>query len=642
MATQLRIPPNTANAAESFLYDGSTVFVGGQDASKVPAQVPEGNYFAGVNIQVSKGVPVPRWALDKKKLIFPEGGITLPNSFALVTYEEVFRSGKFQVQAAYNVGSDQYQLVVVSGYIFLINQVTYEVTFVPIQGGSTLNENTPRLNHAPADKYYVIHDYPNFPVILEGITARRADPAKDEIPVSVGGAYNQNRYFIYNAGNEYTAGDPTGSLAAPQAPITFLEVETPGSPVFGEIFALPTDRIEPITAMGFLQLTDTSTGIGPLLIGTKNAIYSAHTEIPRTVLDNLGNPIRNWEQNGFATAFVLNAGIAGFRAWTNVNSDFFFVSSDGQVRSATMSRQEQGQWARVPISKEVQNWIKFWDKSLVEFTTMAYFNNKVLISVNPFRTSALNSQREPVFDVAFGGFIVLSLDNVATLGHDGAPAWDGLWTGVRPMDIVANGNRLFVMAKDEAFRNELYEFLPEQTYDSDGSNIRYINSTVYSREYGFNSPFQDKDLHSIDFDIRNIAGDFKLTLSYKPTQGTQFIPWQTFTHCAPWRDCAFPTDDEINGLAQHNFTSLTLGSPTEGCDPASQLPYSTFRKLQLKLELEGKYWEVQGYRIKATYRPQDQQINLACDVGSCVKVAKECSTTDWYIGPFKSCLTQVT
>ena len=151
----------------------------------------------------------------------------------------MFRSGKFQVQAAYNVGSDQYQLVVVSGYIFLINQVTYEVTFVPIQGGSTLNENTPRLNHAPADKYYVIHDYPNFPVILEGITARRADPAKDEIPVSVGGAYNQNRYFIYNAGNEYTAGDPTGSLAAPQAPITFLEVETPGSPVFGEIFALP-------------------------------------------------------------------------------------------------------------------------------------------------------------------------------------------------------------------------------------------------------------------------------------------------------------------------------------------------------------------------------------------------------------------
>lgn len=638
MATP-KIPSNTANSAESFLYDGSTHFVGGQDASKVPAQVQEGQYFAGINVQVSRGIPGPRWALDKKKLKFPSGGVHAPNTYALITYEEIFSAGRFQLQAPYNLGADQYQLVVISGIIFLINQTTFDVTVMPIQDGSTLNENTPRLNRSPAGKYFVIHDYPNFPVILDGITARRADPAKDEIPVSVGGAYNQNRYFIYNAGIDYTAGDPTGSLAAPEAPVTFLEVETIGSPVFGQVFSLPTDRVEPITAMGFLQLTDTSTGIGPLLVGTKNAVYSIHSEIPRIV----SGAVSNWEQNGFATAFVLNAGISGFRSWCNVNSDFFFVSNDGQIRSATMSRQEQGQWARVPISKEVQNWLKVSDPALIQYSTMAYFNNKVFISVNPYRTNALNTNREPIFDVAFGGFVVLSLDNVATLGHDGAPAWDGLWTGVRPMDIVANQDRLFVMAKDDQFRNELYEFLPNQTYDSDGDAIRYINSTFYTREYGFQSDFQDKDLHSLDFDLRNISGDFQLKVSYKPTQGSQFVPWQTFTHCAPWRDCGFPTDDELNGLAGHNFTNLTLGSPVvDACDPVSQLPYNTFRKLQLKIELEGKNWELQGYRIKALYRPQDQQINLSCDVGDCVKLAKECVNSDWAVGPFKSCLTQVT
>lgn len=628
---------------EAFLHDGQTVFVSGQDASKVPAQVSNTGYFAGVNTSVSKGVLQPRWGLDKKTITFPRGGVTVPISNIIVGYEEIFHSGRFQSMIPYNIGSDLYVIFVISGVIFLVNQNTWVATIIPIQDGSTLNENTPRLNWSPAGDFTVIFDYPNFPVILDGITARRADPALSEVPVSVGGAYNQNRLFIYNAGNDYTAGDPTGSLAAPEAPVTFLEVETPGSPVFGEVFQLPTGRLEPITAMAFLQLTDTSTGIGPLLIGSENAIYSVHAEIPRTVLDNLGNPVPNWEQNGFATAFVLNAGIAGFRSWTNVNSDLFFTSADGQVRSATMSRQEQGQWARIPISKEVQNWMKYWDKDLVKYTVMGYFNNKILISVNPYRTSAFNTQRQPIFDVAFGGFVVLSLDNVATLGHQGAPAWDGLWTGVRPMDLCFNKKRLFVISKDTAFRNEIYEFLPAQTYDTDGADIRYINAVTYTREYDFLSPFQDKDIHSMDLDIREVQGDFKFQVQYKPSQGSQFVDWRTFTHCAPWRDCMFPSDTELNGLSGHNFMGLNIGSPiSEACDPITNTPYSVFRKVQLKLIIEGKFWELQGFRLNSLIRPQSQQVDLACDSGQCIKLAKECSITDWTINPFKSCLTQQT
>lgn len=628
---------------EHFIYDGQTIFVTGQDASKVPAQVSNTGYFAGVNLQVSKGVPTPRWGLDKKKLTFPSGGFQILISNVIVGYDEIFHSGRFQSLIPYNIGSDYYLIFVISGIIFLVNQETWIVTIMPIQDGSTLNENTPRLNWTPAGDFTVIFDYPNFPVILDGITARRADPALFEVPVSVGGAYNQNRLFIYNAGNDYTAGDPTGSLAAPEAPITFLEIETPGSPVFGEVFTLPTGRLQPITAMAFLQLTDTSTGLGPLLIGSENAIYSVHAEIPRTVLDNLGNPVPNWEQNGFATAFVLNAGIAGFRSWTNVNSDVFFTSPDGQLRTATMSRQAQGQWARVPISKEVQNWMKIADPALVRYIVMEYFNNKIFISVNPFRTSAFSTQRQPVFDIAFGGFVVLSLDNIATLGHVGSPAWDGLWTGLRPMDMATNKKRLFVVSKDAQFRNEVYEFLPDQTYDTDGANIRYTESSLYTKEFDCQSPFQDKDIHSMDLDLREVQGDFKMDIQYKPSQGSQFVKWRTFQHCAPWRDCMFPTDDELNGLAGHNFMGLNIGSPeVDACDPVTNTPYTVFRKVQLKFIIEGKFWQFQGFRLNALVRPQSQQVDLACDSMGCVKLQKECNTSDWEIMPFKSCLTQTT
>lgn len=631
--TEPRTTPNIANSAESFLYDGSTIFVAGQDTSKVPAQVSSSGYFASVNTQVSFGVPRPRWGLDKKKLTFPSGGIKIPISNVIVPYAEIFEVGRFQAAFPYSIGPDSYIVIVISGTIFLVNQVSWVVTVMPIQDGSTLNENTPRLNWSSAGNFNVIFDYPNFPVILDGITARRADPTKFEVPVSVGGAYNQNRLFIYNAGNDYTAGDPTGSLAAPEAPVTFLEVEQAASPYFGQIFSLPTGKLEPITAMAFLQLTDTSTGIGPLLIGTENSIYSVQAQLPRV----------QWDSSTFASAFVLNAGIAGPRSWVNVNSDVFFVSPDGQLRTANMSRNEQGQWARVPISREVQNWIKAIDPSLIKYSTIAYFNNKILISVNPYRTGAVNTQRQSVFDFAFGGFVVLSLDNVAILGHAGTPAWDGLWTGVRPMDFVVNNKRLFVISKDEEFRNEIYEFDPAQTYDTSGSDIRYIKSTHYSREFSFQSPFQDKDLHSIDFDLRDVKGDFKLDAFYKPSQGSQYVSWQTFEHCAPWRDCAFPMADEINGLAGHSFMGLTLGSPiSDACDPVTQSRYDTFRSVQVKLTLEGANWSLHGYRLKSIYRPQDQQINLSCDPKACVKVAAECNSSDWEIGPFKSCLTQQT
>ena len=90
-----------------------------------------------------------------------------------------------------------------------------------IQGGSQLDEAADRINWSPAGKYLVIFDFPAYPVIIEGLLARRADPALLEIPRSVLGTYNQNRLFIANAGNEFTAGDPA-AYTFPTGPISFF------------------------------------------------------------------------------------------------------------------------------------------------------------------------------------------------------------------------------------------------------------------------------------------------------------------------------------------------------------------------------------------------------------------------------------
>lgn len=639
MATTPSLPPPPVP-----LFEESHSFIGGQDASKYPDLLNPDEYFAGVNVNVANGLPTSRFGFSKKsKLSFPSGGLQNPNSLVIIPYEEIFYAGRYQAFIPYNIGNDYFLIVIVSGIIFLINQDNWIVSILPIQGGGTLNENTPRLNWASANKFLVIFDYPNLPVVFDGVTVKRSNEYTDGIPTSVGGVYNQNRLFIYNAGNSYTAGDPTGSLFAPDAPVTFQETQTLGSPVFGEVFDLPTDRVEPITAMANLQLIDTSTGIGPLLIGTQNAVYSVQSQTPRIVIDSQGNLVAGWEQNGFASAFVLGAGIAGPLSFINVNSDLFFMSADGNIRTASMSRHEQGQWARTPVSKEVQNWIGKPDQSLTQYAIAGYFKNKVIFSVNPYRTSALNTNREPIYDIAHGGFIVLSLDNLAVLGKESTPAWDGLWTGVRPMGMGINKGRFFIVSKDNNFRNEIYEMDPELTYDTDGSDIRYIESTIYTREYNFQSPFNDKDIVSMDLDLRAVKGDLHVDIDYKPAQTGNYLDWAMFDKCAPWRFCEIPGSDVINGLAAHSYFSLNLGSPadSETCSQPSGVTNSVFRGLQLRINIQAIAWVLHGFKLKAFVRSQPDTIYNICDGQSCVVVPKKC-TSDWAIGAFKSCLQSIT
>lgn len=619
-------------AENNFVLDGNVSFVGGQDASKIPDKVPENGYFSGVNVTTQQGDIGPRWGLRKLKLTFQAGGVTLKTNH-IKEFDNIFHSGKFQLIAPYSVGQEFYLIIVIAGVIFLYNQGTNNVTIIPMKEGEDgLNPLEPRLNWSPGGRFFVIFDFPAYPVIIENFEARRADPNKFEVPISTIGAYNQNRLFIGNAGNEFTAGDPAGNPLTPDAPITFEEVEAPSAPFLGQIFQLSTNYgNDPITAMAFLQLIDTSTGIGPFLVSTQNAIYSYNTQQPRTV----------WENGQFGSIFTFNNGIVGPRAFVNVNSDLFFLSNDGQVRSVSMSRDEQHKWSKVPLSKEVQNWLVYPDRDLVKFSTMAYFKNKIFVTAKPYRVEARNIDGSFAIDYVNGGFVVLELDNISTLGQDSTPAWAGVWTGVRPMDTAVNNNRFFVISKDEAFSNELYEFIPDSTVDEINDQERYIQSYLYTRQYVSQNSFQNKELHSVDLSIHNLEGDFELEIKYKPSHASRYLDWAKFSHKAPWRTCKVPTDSQLQGFASQQFKDLVFGVPeNQTCNPVTQEFYRFYRKVQLKLSLSGRNWALQELRLKSIVMPQAELINV-CGEYPIFEFFKECDT-DWSIPEINLCQKKVT
>ena len=182
----------------------------------------------------------------------------------------------------------------------------------------------------------------------------------------------------------------------------------------------------------------------------------------------------------------------------------------------------------------------------------SYYHNKILLTANPYRTKALTRDMLPVCDYAFGGFVVLETDNIATLGSTSPPTWAGLWTGIRPMDVVVSNEDCYIMAKDDDVRNELYLVDRLGSVDRDGSAIRYIRSKVYTREHDFKDPFANKAVHSIALNFDNLQGDFSLDVKYKPSHAPYFINWNTYQQKVPWRSCCPPKGSQLMGFeGQH-------------------------------------------------------------------------------------------
>lgn len=613
------------------VYDGQTDFSGGQDASKTPDKTAQNAVYASINCTFQNGVVGPRdgFAVRSDRLTFPEVGISIGGKVA-TPYKQLFEQGKFQALIPYCIGSKYYLLIIISGVVYAVDQQTWAVVILDFPSGPRLNEFASRLNWSSAGKYVVIFDYPSPPAIIQNLTIRRSEiNAPDyEVPISTIGAYNSNRLFIGNAGNEFTGGDPTGSTAAPEAPISFIEVEQPAATFFGEIFQLPTAwQNNPITYMGFLPLIDTSTGIGPLLVATNSQIYAFNTQNPRST----------WEQGNFGQAIVGNAGIAGARSAFSMNSDVFFFSQDGQIRSLSMSRDEQRKWSKDPISREIKNWLRYQDPSLVQFATGTFFDNKLIFTVNPYRTTAFTLDNQPTLDYAFGGFGVLEIDNIATLSNQGQPVWAGLWTGINPMDLTVNNGRCFVAAKALGNVNTLWEITRDQTYDIGPQNqIRDIRSRVYTRNYLFNDPFNYKSLALLDAPFEEVSGEFSFKVAYRPAQTQNFLPWTQFKQTIPSGFCDVPTQC-FNGFDPYSYPELRAGQiPAAPCDPVSKTVLDRFRKVQLRFDISGRSWQLPWFKLAAIQYPQNLTDTTCTLDAKAPAVCSDCND-DWLISDFGGC-----
>lgn len=621
------------------VYDGNTSFLGGQNSGLEPGLLNPTQYFTGINTSNKNGSirSRPGFLHFQDIEVLTEGGEVRPN-LTVTSYQRILRNGKFQGAGPLISDQGKFIVAIISGIIFRINPSNKTAVVLKLASGR-LNQYADRHYWSQAGKFFVIFDYPDYPVIIDGIEARRADPTKYEIPLAaVIGAFNQSRLFVFSSAHEFTAGDPVGNPLTPDAPITFEEVFAPASAFLGQAFSLGSTNVNnPITAVGYLEAIDSSTGIGPMFVATNKVVYAFQTQLERT----------QWGITTFGTKVLSTSGITGQRAFVNVGSDLWFMGGDARIRSFSVARGDQAKWARTPLDKEVKNWMRLCDRSLLKYTVAAYHNNRIFFTVNPQLTSAKDLDGNKVLDISFKGIVSLGLDPVSGFLQNPSPAWEGLWTGVNPMELIELDQDLYIFSKDPGNVNTLYFVESDEiTWDTYQGKKKQITSRIETRGYSFAQEglmYSLKEEVTVFPGLRDVGGKFCFQLERKNDEFPNYTLWRTFKHDAPVEQCTINADKTISNLVAHSFREINFGDPKNSlgdkdfCNPVTKEKMNYFNETQFRITITGLTWQLTSFRVKAELQEDDMLINVTCETDT-VKLNKECETVsdfDLYSTAFK-------
>lgn len=158
-----------------YLYDEKVNFTLGVDSSKSPDLVAEGYSAFGVNVTFRGGKPKNRPAF--RELIIPDQ-----------THKELFQNSKQQGEFLYqDLPNDYgYMVAVRGGWVLKIDLTTLAITLL---NPADQNNATRRHYFCQADKFLVIQNGEDVPLIWDGVTLRRArseenNPVIDNLSVS--------------------------------------------------------------------------------------------------------------------------------------------------------------------------------------------------------------------------------------------------------------------------------------------------------------------------------------------------------------------------------------------------------------------------------------------------------------------------
>jgi len=563
-----------ANA--NMVLDGFLTLEQGVDSGKSPSLVGSNQAAYSLNLTYRGGFPTTR-----------PGWITRDDDWESATQRSAFKTGKFQGAGVYHpdFGNDDlfasvsgriYRFVWGAANTWTAMDVTPGITDVdPV--GDPNPSLLPKATFCQAENFLLIQDDFSTCLIWDGSVLRRA--TYGEVPIGSVMTYGIGRLWVAR-GNEYVGGDIVGGPSGTEANayrdsvIKFTENTYIAE---GGAFSVNGN----ITSLTFVSDLDTATGEGFLTISTLDRVYTNRVPADRLSWKDFSEPIQKVIQ--------LNYGAAGDRCVTAVNGDLYYRSTDG-VRSLVMAIRRFQEPGNTPISAEVTRPIEADDVSLLNHASSVLFDNRLHVTVSPYRTSS---------GVCFQGEVVLDFDIVSGIRNKLPAAWEGAWSGPQILQLLKariNGvDRLFAFVRTSAGEIAIQERSVEETTD-DGESISWFLETC---SFKAGSALELKKLSGGDLWMDRIDGDVAMSVSFRPDQYPGWVAWHSWTECTTVADCllvggCLPMLNRQQGY----FSRRKLPEPTESCNSYAGRPFRLGYEFQFKIQGSG-HLRLRNFRMIA-------------------------------------------
>lgn len=452
----------------------------------------------------------------------------------------------------------------------------------------------PRAWLEQAEDFMVIQDGQSKPLIYDGAVLRRADSEGltgsliagttdrfvREVPVGTVMAYSNGRLWVaLSDGHSFVASDltggPTGTPAYSErdAVLKFSENDIIAE---GGSFGVPVTA-GPITAMCSIANLDTSLGQGPLQVFTSRCAFSVNAPFDRTTWKDLQYPIQ--------TVSALAYGALSNESTINVNSDIWYRASDG-VRSFQVARRDSNTWATTPLSREMNRMLEYDDRHQLDRSSAVVFDNRLLMTCSP--------ERVPERGVTHRALAVLDFDRASALLERLPPAWEGVWTGVSILQIVAGEfegvHRAFAFVLSGEDKIELWEITRDAHFDTSDLDVvdRRITSIYETRSFGFtkDNGWGLKELATGVVWVDEVSGSVRFDVAYRPDQHPCWVDWHTWSANATYKDCN-PLDCLPTEYALQYRPYVRLPAPADGCDEITDKPYKHGYEFQVRFIITG-------------------------------------------------------
>lgn len=473
-----------------------------------------------------------------------------------------------------------------------------------------------------AETYVIVLAGQNRPVIFDGSSCRLSN--FDEVPPGVMGAYGWGRIWICLPNRSgFVAGDIVYGDGTVASILKFTENDFLNE---GGVFSVPLDA-GLITAMQFLATQDTSLGVGVLLVGTTNMVFSINAPVDRTTWKNLTFPIQ--------TISLLDYGPRGPRSTISINGDMWHRSEDG-FRSFKVARRNFNEWGNTPLSREIQPVIDYDTNTLLFFGSSALFQNRQFATVSPHRTPK---------GIIHRGFAVVNYDLISNLQSKTYPAWEGIYSGLSVFQVlkasVNNRERGFAFALNSSNQIELWELSHSDspfydTYTTTSDNVQTIHRTAIepwleTRSMNFGDSSQLKSLHTCEIFLDEIVDAVSLTIKFKPDQYPSWVTWKTISLCQNLTQCEVNPPGDFSCAVwkpdQKGYAArILLPQPPETCNELAGVQIRLGYEFQFRLEGSGSF---RIRRFKPHAKERSDKIEGDCPPEVECKTFEACEL-DWF------------